>query len=255
MPRSMRTIFWTVLCASALLVCALPAAALDQEYAQRYALPSGGHFSLENVNGKVEIEGWERSEVEVSAVKTTEGDQRELDRVRIEVKRDEDQLSVRTVYPDGQAVEVAVDYHIRVPRRVLLNTVETVNGSVRVEGIDGAGDLRSVNGNVEVLDSSGRFSEHTTNGNLRLELRHLAEGGPMTLETVNGSVWIGLAPGARAQLNVRSMNGDFSSELPLIEQGSYAAGSFRGRLGTGGSELLVRTVNGGVRIFSFRPRV
>lgn len=252
----------TALCAGALLVCALPAAALSQDYLQRYALPSGGHFSLENVNGKVEVEGWERNEVEVSALKTTEGDARDLDRVRIEVRKDGCHLSVRTVYPEGQAVEVAVDYHIRVPHRVLLNTIETVNGSVRVEGIDGAGDLRSVNGNVEVLDSSGRFSEHTTNGNLRLELRHLAEGGPMTLETVNGSVWIGLAPSARAQLDVRSMNGDFSSDLPLIEQSSYGAGDFRGRLESGpdhsragGSELLVRTVNGAVRIFSFRPGV
>ena len=79
------------------------------------------------------------------------------------------QVAVHTRYPQGEGAEVAVEYHVRVPYRVLLGSIETVNGSVTVRGVEGGGELRSVNGNVEVFDSSGRFSEKTTNGNLRLE--------------------------------------------------------------------------------------
>jgi DUF4097 and DUF4098 domain-containing protein YvlB len=144
---------------------------------------------------------------------------------------------------------------VRVPSRVLLAGVRTVNGSVAVRGVDGSGRLRSVNGNVEVLDSAGRFSARTTNGNLRLELRRLPDGAPMTLETVNGSVVLALPSDAQASLTVRSMNGDFHSDMPVIAQGALSTRAFRGRLGSGGSEISIRTVNGGIRVLLERPSV
>jgi DUF4097 and DUF4098 domain-containing protein YvlB len=124
-----------------------------------------------------------------------------------------------------------------------------VNGSVIVRGVEGGGELRSVNGDVEVSNSSGRFSEKTTNGDIRLELRELMAGGPMNLETVNGSVLLGLPAGARADLKVLSMNGDVYSELARPRgAGTVAPHSFKTKLGTGGGEISVRTVNGGIRL-------
>jgi DUF4097 and DUF4098 domain-containing protein YvlB len=166
------------------------------------------------------------------------------------------QVSVHTRYPKGEGVEVAVEYHVHVPYRVLLGSIGTVNGSVLVRGVDGGGDLRSVNGNVEVLNSAGRFSAKTTNGDLRLELHEVLDGAPMNLETVNGSVVLGLPCNAQANLKVLSMNGEFHSELPVTSTvGEPAARAFRGKLGTGGGEISVRTINGGVRLILQRPGV
>ncbi len=237
---------------------ALPSIAADENFHQIYPLPSGGSFALENVNGSVQVEGWSRDEVEVSAVKTGHNDPHELDQVKIEVDSSPGQVAVHTCYPKGQGAEVAVEYHVHVPYRVLLGNVETVNGSVTVRGVEGGGELKSVNGNVEVFDSAGRFSEKTTNGNLRLELRQLMAGGPMNLETVNGSVLLGLPPGAQGDLKVLSMNGEFYSELPVSSTvGSPAARAFRAKLGTGsgGGEISVRTINGGIRLVVQRPGV
>ena len=139
-------------------------------------------------------------------------------------------------------------------RRVLLGSVHTVNGNLIVRGIDGGGELRSVNGDVEVLESSGRFNAKTTNGNLRLELRELGDGAPMNLETVNGSVELGLPWDARADLNVRNMNGDLYSEFPVTSTTALPGSqAFHGRLGRGGSEISVRTVNGGIRLHVEHP--
>ena len=50
------------------------------------------------------------------------------------------------------------------------------------------------------------------------------------------------------------MNGKFSSELPMTSTaGSPAARAFRAKLGTGGGEILVRTVNGGIRLVLQHP--
>ncbi|MGA3295768.1 MAG: DUF4097 family beta strand repeat-containing protein [Candidatus Acidiferrales bacterium] len=240
------------------LSIALPGLADEQQiFEQTYPLPAGGQFVLQNVNGSVQVEGWDRDEVEVRAVKTSQNDSSDLERVRIEVESHPGEVDVHTRYPDGEGVEVAVEYVIHVPNRVLLNSVGTVNGSVRVRGVDGAGELRSVNGNVEVLESSGRFNARTTNGNLHLELRHLGDGAPMNLETVNGSVVLGLPSNASADLKVRNMNGDVRSDVPVTSTAVLpgAPRAFHGRLGHGGGEISVRTVNGGIRLLLEHPGV
>ncbi len=56
-----------------------------QLFKQTYPLPPGGSFLLENVNGSVQVDGWERDEVEVSAVKTSQSDQHDVELVKIEV--------------------------------------------------------------------------------------------------------------------------------------------------------------------------
>src|SRR5215469_15863983 len=227
-----------------------------QTFDHSYPLAPGGSFVLENVNGSVQVEGWNRDEVEVEAVKTADADGQDLERVKIDVNSRPGQVSVRTCYPKGEGVEVAVEYHVHVPYRVLLSGVGTVNGSVLVRGVNGGGDLRSVNGNVEVINSVGRFSARTTNGDLRLELRQVLDGAPMNLETVNGSVVLGLPGDAKANLKVLSMNGEFYSELPVTSISDDAAPrAFRGKLGTGGGEISVRTVNGGVRLVLERPSI
>ena len=248
-------IVFGVALAAAVVFLASSSSAADRIFQQTYPLAAGGSFLLENVNGSVQVEGWDRNEVEVRAIKLTETNQDDIDHVKIDVDTEPGQVAVRTRYPQGQSGEVAVEYHVFVPNRVLLTGVGTVNGSVSVSGVDGGGELRSVNGNVEVLNSSGRFSAKTTNGNLRMELRQLGEGAPMDIETVNGSVTLGLPPDARADLNVLNMNGNFSSELPITAKaGSPTGRVFRATLGTGGGEILVRTVNGGIRLFLERPR-
>ncbi|HUJ30643.1 MAG TPA: DUF4097 family beta strand repeat-containing protein [Candidatus Acidoferrum sp.] len=245
------------LCVLAAILClALPGFADSHIFLHTYPLSSGGSFLLANVNGSVRVEGWERNEVEVRAVKTSASDPHDIDRVSIEVSSTPGQVAVHTRYPEGPGVEVAVEYIVHVPYRVLLGSVETVNGSVVVRGVEGGGELRSVNGDVDVLDSSGRFSAKTTNGNLRLQLRQLEDGGPMNIETVNGSVVLGLPSNAGADLKILSMNGDFSSELPVTSTaGTLASRTFHAKLGRGGSPISVRTVNGGIRLIVGRSGV
>jgi hypothetical protein len=228
-----------------------------QVFEQTYPLSSGGQFVLENVNGSIQVVGWDRDEVDVLAVKTSQNEPADLARVKIEVESHPGEVDVHTRYPDGAGVEAAVEYVIHVPNRVLLNGVGTVNGSVRVRGVDGGGDLRSVNGNVEVLESSGRFNARTTNGDLHLELRRVVADAPMSLETVNGSVVLGLPSNTSADLKIRNLNGDVRSDVPFTPTAQLpgAARAFHGRLGHGGGEISVRTVNGGVRLLLEHPGV
>jgi DUF4097 and DUF4098 domain-containing protein YvlB len=229
-------------------------ATTDQLFDKIYPLSAGGNFQLDNINGSVQVEGWDRDEVEVSAVKTALNDPGDLDQVQIDVESVPGQVAVHTKYPSSTETGVTVEYHVHVPTRVLLMAVKTVNGSVLVHGMKGGGDLRSVNGDVEVTDSAGRFNAKTTNGNLTLQLRNIASGAPMDIETVNGSVVLTLPSDTRANLKVQNMNGDFSSELPVIAATApTTVGAFRAKLGTGGGEISLRTINGAIHLVRERP--
>ncbi|HTZ73868.1 MAG TPA: DUF4097 family beta strand repeat-containing protein [Candidatus Aquilonibacter sp.] len=241
--------------AVALLFISLPSFGnADQLFDKVYPLPAGGNFQLDNINGSVQVDGWDRDEVEVSAVKTSQNSAADLDQVQIDVQSLPGQIAVRTLYPTSAGNGVTVEYHVHVPQRVLLEAIKTVNGSVSVRGVRGGGDLRSVNGDVKVTDSAGRFNAKTTNGNLTLQLRHISNGAPMHIETVNGSVVLTLPSDTRANLNVQNMNGDFSSELPVTAATAPSTlGAFRARLGAGGGEISLRTINGAIHLVRERP--
>ena len=236
-------------------VAALPAfATTNQLFDKTYPLTAGGDFRLDNINGSVQVEGWDRDEVEVSAVKTAQDDSGDLDNVQINVESLPGHIAVHTLYPNSAGDGVMVEYHVHVPYRILLANVKTVNGSVSVRGVQGGGDLLSVNGDVDVKNSAGHFNARTTNGNLTLQLRKIEKNVPMDIETVNGSVVLTLPSNARANLKVQNMNGDFSSELPVNSSTApSAAGEFRARLGAGGGEINLRTINGAIHLIRARP--
>ncbi|HKF52927.1 MAG TPA: DUF4097 family beta strand repeat-containing protein [Candidatus Acidoferrales bacterium] len=247
---------WLSLAALAgFLIGALPAQASTQVFDQLYPLHAGGVFALANVNGGVQIEGWDREQVEVHAVKTALHDGDDLNMVHIDVQSDGNQFAVNTRYPTGSGVQVTVDYQIRVPYRLRWAEVQTVNGDVHLRGVAGAGSLDSVNGNVDVLDTDGRFSARTTNGDVRLQMKSLPDGDPVSLTTVNGSVVLSLPDRVNADVRVVNRNGDFKSDFPLATLGAYTSSRFSGRLGSGGGEVFMSTVNGAIRLVNGRPTI
>jgi len=228
---------------------------VTREFARTYPLRPGGSFQLSNVNGTVRIEGWDRDEVEIRVVKSTPDNESLLDLVAIEIDAKLDALSVSTHYPQEEGVEVAVDYIIHVPRRAQLSHVNNINGALRVISSESIGELHTVNGNIEVYDSSGNIHAHTTNGNVYVELKHPADSRGAFVETINGSVLLAIPADLPADLEARCMNGNFSSELPMVIKGADRPRTVRGRLGSGGTPIYLGTVNGTVRIVALRSTI
>ena len=243
----------TVVLSPALL--AAPCFAFQSDFERTYPLEPGGSFALQNVNGTVEIRGWERNEVQIIARKTARGKPSDLERVSIDVSATPQAISVATRYPQDEGVEVAVEYTVRLPHSARIERLGTVNGTLRVFGVDTLRDLRTVNGNIEVYDGGGTVHAHTTNGNVRLELTHFRDSNEASAETTNGSVLLALPAETQAQLEARCLNGDFRSELPLQMEGSLRPREIRGRLGSGGAPIRLRTVNGSIRVVALRTSV
>jgi hypothetical protein len=237
------------------LAWAVPSFAISKEFNQSYPLQAGGSFELQNVNGTVDVQGWDRNEVEIHAVKTAKQKESDLERVSIEVNAKPGSVAVATRYPQDEGVEVVVEYTVHVPHGAHVEHLGTVNGTLRIAGVEEIGDLHGVNGSIEVYDGGGAVHAHTTNGNLHLELTHICEVNGATAETTNGSVLLAIPVDTQAVIEARSMNGNFFSELPLSMQSTQRPREMRGTLGHGGPPIKLRTVNGGIRIVALRSTI
>lgn len=234
---------------------AAPCFAISKEFNQTYPLQPGGTFELQNVNGTVDVQSWDRDEVEVHAVKTAKHKESDLELVSIDVDAKPDAVSVTTRYPQNEGVDVAVEYVVHVPHCAHVEHLGTVNGTLRVAGVEAVEDLRTVNGNIEVYEGGGSVHAHTTNGNVHLELLRLRDKNGAIAETTNGSLLLAVPADTQADLEARCLNGNFFSELPLALESSQRPRETHGKLGKGGVPIRLHTINGGIRVVALRSTV
>src|SRR3954454_16012565 len=112
---------------------------LREEFHQTYSLSPTGRIGLENINGGVQIKVWDRAAVQVDAIKKAYRKDR-LDEAKIEVNATEENIRIKTEYPDENQNfrsdnrrydnPATVDYSLTVPRKAVLETIELINGSI-----------------------------------------------------------------------------------------------------------------------------
>lgn len=142
--------------------------------------------------------------------------------------------------------DARADLTIQVPSGAHVSA-NTVNGGVRVEGMNGEVSARTVNGGVNVTTSGGPVSATTVNGSVRAEIG-TATREAMRFRTVNGSVEISLPGETSADLDISTVNGSINTEFPITVTGRWGPKNARGTINGGGETISISTVNGSVRL-------
>lgn len=220
---------------------------------ETYELAADGRVKLQNVNGKITVEAWDRAEVHLRAEKHAAGEEA-LEEVQVKISADEDRVDIRTEISNGPTgwfknLRQRVDYQLTVPEgaRISLNSV---NGRVTVEDLLGRADVNSVNGAVHCLRLDGELDVSSVNGAITVELPEDGSHGNVSLSAVNGGISIVTPAGAGGELSARTVNGGIRSDVPFDrnEKGFGPMKRVNGTFGAGGPDVQVKTVNGGIRI-------
>ena len=229
------------------------------EFHQTYPLAANGRVSVDNLNGAVKIKVWDREAVQVDAVKRAYRRER-LDEAKIDVYSTPESIRIKTIYPDydqsftddekGRYNNPAVvDYTLTVPRKSRLESIELVNGSLDLDGVEGAVKASSINGRVVARGLIGETRLSTVNGNLEATFTQLSETTPITLGSVNGNVVVIIPSDSNALVRAGTVHGDISNDFGLVVQhGEYVGHELYGQLGTGGPRIKLGNVNGGISI-------
>lgn len=243
--------FFSVLTAS-LALAASAAATSTEKLEQTYPLNADGTISLSNVNGDIEVVGWDKNEVSLVAEKIA-SDDAGLQRMQIVIDHSPAHLSIKTELEKKWKFwgnyRAEVRYKLMVPAGAALRKIDVVNSDITVRGVRGPVVLESVNGTIEAdgLASGGRFD--TVNGSIRASFSKLSAGDKVTLDTVNGSCTATLPADAAFDLDADSINGSISCDYP-ITIGKSGRRHLRGSINGGGAVVALESINGGLRIKS-----
>jgi hypothetical protein len=255
-----RTIIATAALAAVLVVPAAAAAQEQFQWSGRVA--EGRAIEIKGINGAISATGAPGGEVRVNATKR--GRRSNPQDVRIEVVEHGGGVTICAIYPapagrpantcqpgsgGGGSVQnndVQVEWTVQVPRGV--NFIgRTVNGNVEASGLPADAEGRTVNGSVK-LATAGVARANTVNGSVDVSMGRTDWDGRLELETVNGGLTVRFGTPLNAEVTAGTVNGSIDSALPLQVQGRITPRRLTGTVGTGGRTLVLRTVNGSIRI-------
>ena len=263
------------------VAAAAEAETLTEKFSKTYPLAANGSLSLENVNGNVTFESWDRNEVQVDAEKKVKAGSAEdarkiMSRLKIEVQAEPSAIQIKTVMPkkgengfwnmmfgDGD-IRVGVTYNVKIPRGAIVDAdnvngnvrlagtrgtgrIETTNGRIEVERTSGALVLSSTNGGIKVVQAEGAVKASTTNGRIEAELTRVAAGHDLGFSSTNGGVTVRLPRDVQLSVDAATTNGGIDSDFDLAG-GESRRGRLSGDINGGGGTLRIRTTNGSVNI-------
>jgi hypothetical protein len=148
---------------------------VDATHTDRFNVSAAGTIRLENSFGEVDIDGWERPEVEVEVFRSTEkfydskgkaDAQRRLESIQVTAKQNGNDVVISTAYPPlgafrrplSRRSDVEIRYRIHAPRASKL-IVNDNRGGVNVYDI--AGDIHAsvINGQITLtLAAAGQYA-------------------------------------------------------------------------------------------------
>ncbi len=264
-----------------LLSTAAQAETLTEKFAKTYPLAANGSLSLENVNGNVTFEAWDRAEVQVDAEKkvkagSTEDARKIMSQLRIDVQAEPSAIHIETRMPKkedtgfwgmlfgGGDISAGVTYRVKLPRGTIVEAdnvngnvrlagtsgtgrIETTNGRIEVEETEGALVLSSTNGGIKLVRAEGAVKASTTNGNIQAELTRVPADRDLGFSSTNGSVTVQLPRDARLSVDAATTNGGINSDFDLA-RGEARRNRLTGDINGGGGTLRIRTTNGSVHI-------
>lgn len=203
---------------------------------ERRAADPQGEIEIVNVSGMVEVDGWDRSEVEVSG---TAGDNVE----RVDVLSAGNRTTIHVVSRSARSWGSDCEAHlvVHVPAKSAV-TATLVSADVKVTRVLGDLKVQAVSGNVSG-DVGGDVRATTVSGDVRLNARAAKSievktisgdiqltggGGEVDVTTVSGGATIELADVARGRF--KSVSGDMTAALALTPDGQIESESVSGNV-------------------------
>jgi DUF4097 and DUF4098 domain-containing protein YvlB len=242
-----------------LLAVAAPLSA--QDFRWHGAIASGKHLEIRGINGPVHAVRATGGEAEVTANKRARRSKPE--EVEIKVVEDAEGVLICAVYPSRRSSrpndcrrsgnqndtgdnDVEVSFEVKVPAGVDF-VAATVNGDISARDLPSDAELTTVNGGIEV-EAGGVVHATTVNGSIKARLGRADWKDALEFTTVNGGITVSLPASASADLEATTVNGSIDSDFPITMRGRMNPQSLRGRIGDGGRDLKLTTVNGGISI-------
>jgi hypothetical protein len=211
------------------------------EITRTFVLDPGSNLTVENYDGKTEIDLWDGDSVELKFIKKTRFGKEELDRVDLEIENEGDLFIglERERYVDW----VETDFEIRVPSFVNISRVKNQLGTMVIDGVSGNITVVSESGAVSIQNVESIRKVSSSSGGI--EIKNCGYVNTVTAD--NGGIMIENCDHVRyARVN---NGGIMVKGTGILEEASAENGGIDVEVGdilTGG--MLFSAENGGIMI-------
>ena len=258
---------------SAALLCALPASGVVAQQAvqpttDRVTVPfsdpeRAGTLRVNLLDGTVSIKGSNRRDVLLVA-----NSQQAREALRRRQPAEPPPGMRRLTQPGGFGVEERdnemsvssgmnreVNLEIEVPVRTKLR-VSLVNGEITVDSVDSEVEINTVDGGITLINVGGSVVAHAVDGNITATIARVAPQAPMAFTSLNGDIDVTLPAAVKANLRLRSDQGDVFTDFDVQATASASANQTQQRNGRNlridVNRSIYGTVNGGGPDFELR---
>jgi len=237
-------------------------AAAQGDFQWHGQLTSGQTIEIKGINGDIRATASSSGEAGVTATRTAR--RSNPADVRIEVVPHAGGVTICAVYPsapgrdanrcepggEGRSTtrdnDTVVHFDVRVPYGVGF-VGRTVNGEISGESLQGDAEARTVNGSIK-LTTTGSAVANTVNGSMNVTMGRADWPNGANFKTVNGGITLTLPGTLDAELSANTLNGSIAADFPITVTGQMTPRRLNGRIGNGGRELNLSTVNGSIRL-------
>jgi hypothetical protein len=218
-------------------------------------LASTGSVRLDTHNGSIQVNTWDREEIEIHARIEAGGifadDLRRLEQTTVDISGTADSVWITSRYPaftwSWSGGNPTIHYTITAPRRASW-TIRDHNARVEIRDVDAALNLETHNGSLHAENHGGPLDVSAHNGSVKIEFATF-RGANLTLH--NGSAELLLPAGSHFDLHGDTHHASIHSDFSLLTRAFHRdAGHLEGTVNGGGPALRFSSHNGRLRIRS-----
>jgi len=181
-----------------------------------------GPLSIESeVNGGVQVQGWDKDTYSVTVCKAADASSNEVERIFSQIKLSVENGRVSVSGP-SEHDNWTVFLLVRAPRAANLALranngplsiydldgkleARAINGPISLQGFSGDADISAVNGPIDLVGNSGKLRLHTENGPISVSLSGEAwKGSGLEADAQNGPLTLRVPKNYQSSLLVES---------------------------------------------------
>jgi hypothetical protein len=242
--------------------------AQGEEWTKTFTITGQPELRVETSDAAIRVDTWDQKTIEARVTSTKWGfgqggiqvyDHQTGDTVEIEVR-----------FPHGIHImsigdrRTVIEIHMPREGKVRLHTGD---GEIRLRDVKGELDVESGDGHVEAEGVDGVLRAHTGDGHVRVKGRFDALdistsdgrieaeatsgssiGKGWDLKTGDGSVTLSVPENFAADVALHTGDGHITLEMPLTVEGRYDSSNVHGKLNGGGPALTIHTGDGSIRL-------
>jgi hypothetical protein len=232
----------------------------------------GKQYSLKVhlVTGSIKVVGYEGKDIILNVTprggddegsKTSENGMKRISAsggYEVTAKEADNTVTVNTGNPNK-----VLDLELKIPQDVKLKIGTVNDGEVSVENVKGELEVNNVNDKITLTNISGSVVANTVNGDVDVTFKMVDPKAPMAFSTLNGDVNVTLPADTKANLKLKSDNGDVFSDFDIDidktpskidktnEPGMYKIKKddwVFGKINGGGPEMMMKNMQGNIYV-------